>query len=103
MTERHDRRLHRFFDRFERRLPRPAARWLAGLRAPGAMWIRLPLGLLLVVGGVLGFLPVLGFWMLPLGLLLLALDIPPLKRPVAGSMVMGQRRWRTWRRGRRGT
>ena len=32
--------------------------------------------LLLMVGGVFGFLPVLGFWMLPLGLAFIALDIP---------------------------
>lgn len=35
------------------------------------------LGLLFMVGGVFGFLPVLGFWMLPLGLALIALDLPP--------------------------
>ncbi|SMF46214.1 hypothetical protein SAMN06265365_11558 [Tistlia consotensis] len=42
--------------------------------------LRSGLGLLLCVGGVLGFLPVLGFWMLPLGLVLIALDVPPLRR-----------------------
>ena len=40
--------------------------------------LRLPLGLLLMVGGVLGMLPVLGFWMLPLGVAVAALDIKPL-------------------------
>jgi len=30
--------------------------------------LRSVLGLLLVAGGVLGFLPLLGFWMLPIGL-----------------------------------
>ena len=29
-----------------------------------------------MIGGVLGFLPILGFWMFPLGLALVALDIP---------------------------
>ena len=29
-----------------------------------------------MVGGVFGFLPVLGFWMLPLGAALIALDLP---------------------------
>ncbi|MCG8412721.1 MAG: hypothetical protein MI746_00745 [Pseudomonadales bacterium] len=38
------------------------------------------LGVLLVVLGVLGFLPVLGFWMIPLGLALIATDIPPMAR-----------------------
>lgn len=42
--------------------------------------LRAALGLLLMAGGTLGFLPVLGFWMLPLGLAFVALDIPPLRR-----------------------
>jgi hypothetical protein len=42
--------------------------------------LRSILGLLLMAGGVLGFLPLLGFWMLPIGLAFVALDIPPLRR-----------------------
>ncbi|MDT8427605.1 MAG: hypothetical protein RQ757_02435 [Pseudomonadales bacterium] len=38
------------------------------------------LGVLLTMLGFLGFLPVLGFWMIPLGLALLATDLPPLRR-----------------------
>lgn len=38
------------------------------------------LGLVLIVAGILGFLPVLGFWMIPLGIALLATDIPVLRR-----------------------
>jgi len=34
----------------------------------------------LIPGGLLGFLPVLGLWMLPLGLLLLSIDVPILRR-----------------------
>ena len=33
-------------------------------------------GAAFMVGGVLGFLPILGFWMFPLGLAFVALDIP---------------------------
>jgi hypothetical protein len=44
---------------------------------PGA---RSVLGVLLICGGVLGFLPILGFWMIPLGGALIALDVPPLRR-----------------------
>jgi hypothetical protein len=44
--------------------------------------IRSVVGLLFMVGGVFGFLPVLGFWMLPLGLALIALDLPPLRKPI---------------------
>lgn len=42
--------------------------------------IRSLLGVVLVIGGFLGFLPIFGFWMLPLGAALIALDIPPLRR-----------------------
>lgn len=38
--------------------------------------VRSLVGLLLMVGGVFGFLPVLGFWMFPLGIAFIALDIP---------------------------
>lgn len=42
--------------------------------------LRAILGLCFMLLGVFGFLPVLGFWMIPLGLALLASDIPPLSR-----------------------
>lgn len=42
---------------------------------PGA---RLLLGILLMAGGLVGFLPIVGFWMLPLGIAVAALDIKPL-------------------------
>jgi hypothetical protein len=34
------------------------------------------IGVLLILFGFLGFLPVLGFWMFPLGLVVLSYDIP---------------------------
>jgi hypothetical protein len=37
---------------------------------------------LFMVGGVFGFLPVLGFWMLPLGVALIALDLPPTRHRI---------------------
>ena len=42
-------------------------------RLPRSMALRLVLGFLLVIGGFLGFLPVLGFWMIPLGIGVLSL------------------------------
>ena len=41
---------------------------------------RIILGVALCIGGLLGFLPILGFWMLPLGLLLLSIDLKPVRR-----------------------
>ncbi|MGE0008575.1 MAG: hypothetical protein AB7S92_23725 [Parvibaculaceae bacterium] len=47
---------------------------------PGNPVVRVMLGGVLILGGILGFLPVLGFWMVPLGLLVLAVDIPMARR-----------------------
>ena len=41
---------------------------------------RLALGGGLVLGGILGFLPVLGFWMVPLGLYVLSHDFASVRR-----------------------
>ena len=41
--------------------------------APG---MRSLIGFMFMVGGVFGFLPILGFWMFPLGMAFVALDIP---------------------------
>ncbi len=47
---------------------------------PKSKPIRIGIGILLVVGGIVGFLPVLGFWMIPLGLLVLSIDLPIVRR-----------------------
>ena len=46
------------------------------LLQPKSRWLRIPAGVLLVGGGLLAFLPVLGVWMLPVGVALLAEDVP---------------------------
>jgi hypothetical protein len=94
-------RLERQFDRLQRRVPKFAAGWLRRIRRPEARWVRIPLGIVLVFGGVFSFLPVLGIWMLPLGLLLLAIDVPFLQRPVNFSVVQGSRKLSIWSRARR--
>lgn len=71
------------------------------VRAPVTRIGRLLVGSVLIVFGAFGFLPVLGYWMIPLGLLLIAQDVPGLRRPVAGVMLRLERRWRRWRRRRR--
>jgi hypothetical protein len=71
----------------DRRLQRLAARLPSGLRSafhglrrPSAKWVRLPMGLLLLIGGtILTPLPIFGFWMLPVGLVLVAEDVPFLR------------------------
>jgi purine-cytosine permease-like protein len=50
------------------------------IRLPGNMFLRVMLGILLVLGGFLWFLPVLGLWMLPLGLIVLSVDFAFVRR-----------------------
>jgi hypothetical protein len=93
-------RINRLFDRIERRFPATAG-FLSWLRKPQSRIVRIPLAILLVLGGILSFLPILGIWMLPLGLLLLALDIAFLRTPIAAAIIRGGRRWQEWRRQRK--
>ncbi|HVV91957.1 MAG TPA: hypothetical protein VHD15_00930 [Hyphomicrobiales bacterium] len=69
-----------------RRIPLPRARWL-----------RITLGVVLVILGCFGFLPVLGFWMIPVGLLVLSQDIAAVRRFRRRAEV----RWARWRASRR--
>ena len=66
-------------DALVHRLPPRLAGAVDYLLQPSSRWVRIPSGVLLVLGGVLSFLPVLGIWMLPLGLALLAEDVPALR------------------------
>ncbi len=93
-------RMERQFARLERSIPKPLARSLHWLRQPAVRLVRIPLGILLVLGGIFSILPVLGIWMLPLGLLLLAIDVVPLRRPVSRFLIWASRRWTLWRRGK---
>lgn len=85
----HDPRLQRLLDA----LPHAARRSYHWLIRPEAKWVRLPLGALLIGGGVLGFLPVLGFWMVPIGALLVGEDIPPVRRATLHALGWLQHRW----------
>lgn len=68
---------------FGRRFPMPRTRGM-----------RIASGSALILGGILGFLPVLGFWMIPSGLLVLSYDIPSVRR--------WRRRMAVWWHRRRG-
>ena len=83
MSEFYKLEIDRHFARLEARLPPWPARFVAWLRRPSSRYVRIPLAILLIFGGIFSFLPVLGLWMLPLGLLLFARDVPPLQKPTA--------------------
>jgi len=53
---------------------------------------RIIVGLLLLLSGFLGFLPILGFWMIPLGLLVLSLDFQWARRGYLSIILWFRRR-----------
>jgi hypothetical protein len=88
------------FARLEALLPNGMPRFVHWLRMPSSRWVRIPAAALLIVGGFVGFLPILGFWMIPLGLVLIAQDIPFLQGPIARILAWGIDWWER-RSGRR--
>ena len=62
------------------RLPPRIAQSVHKLRNAQPAWLRLVAAALLIVGGLLWFLPVVGIWMLPVGLILVADQFPATKR-----------------------
>jgi hypothetical protein len=79
-------------DRLQGHMPDWASRNFDRLRQPDAVWVRVPAGIALTGGGVLSFLPVLGIWMLPVGLALLACDVRPMQPPLARMLRFANRK-----------
>jgi hypothetical protein len=86
-------RLRRQFDALARGVP-VARRPIERLLDDRMRLVRLPVGVLLIGGGFISFLPIFGLWMLPLGLMLLAVDIPALRPAVSAAMIRLRRLWR---------
>lgn len=61
---------------------------------PRSRGLRITIGVLLTIGGFLGFLPVLGFWMVPLGLLVLSYEFALVRRHRRRFVVWWERRRR---------
>ncbi len=99
MSDKEHARLNRQFDRIGRAVPASAG-FLSWIRQPSSRIVRIPLGIVLILGGVFSFLPLLGVWMLPLGLFLIALDLPILQGPLNRLTFWVQRKWQNWRRSR---
>jgi hypothetical protein len=93
VSEHSKRELDRHFAWFEGRLSPRLARFVGWLRRPSSRLVRIPLAILLIFGGIFSFLPVLGLWMLPLGLLLFAQDVPMLQKPMARMLGWVERKW----------
>lgn len=91
------RELNLYLDSIGRYLPARFCRWVIWLRRPSRLLARIAVSLLLVVGGLLSFLPILGVWMLPLGLIILSQDLPFLQRPLLRALQWADRSWKGWR------
>jgi hypothetical protein len=77
------------------KLPKRMQDAVAWLRNPSRKPIRMLASVLLIIGSIFSILPILGLWMLPLGLALLSDDFPSLKVWLERTA-----QWigRTWRR-----
>lgn len=85
--------LDRAYEALERELPAGACRVLRKVRSPEARWFRWPLAVLLIIASMFWFLPVIGIELLPIGLLLIAQDVPFMKRPVGLGILWLLERW----------
>lgn len=72
------------------------------IKLPRNRYLRVGLGGAFVAGGVFSFLPVLGLWMLPVGLVVLSHDFPRIRRFRRQWEVRLVRRWTKFR-ARKGT
>lgn len=89
-------RLYRQFDAIRHKAP-VSRRIIDPLLHGSLRRFRMPIACLLILGGLLSFLPVLGIWMLPLGLMLLAVDVPLLRPYVSNLLIRARRRIAVWR------
>lgn len=64
------------------------------IQLPQSRAVRILIGVVLVLMGFVGFLPVVGFWMIPLGIIVLSVDIPPVRRARRRFVVWWERRQR---------
>lgn len=93
MGQEGNKKLDEAYAGLEQETPDRVTRVIRWLRDPDSKWVRLPLGLLLVVGGFFGFLPVLGIEFIPVGLLLIAQDVPFLRKPVGKFTLWLESQW----------
>jgi hypothetical protein len=78
------------------RIPEWMRRAVVWLRRPQARWVRIPAGVLLILGSVLSILPIFGLWMLPLGIVLLSEDVRALQRVVDRVLAWIEHRHPRW-------
>lgn len=101
-------RLDEAFERLRNLLPDRLGPLLRWLHSPRSRPVRIPLGILFILASFFWFLPVVGLEFFPVGLLLVAQDVPFLRRP-AGELThwlldqfeRARDAWQRWRHQRR--
>jgi hypothetical protein len=93
MAEENRSEIDQAYEDIEREVPTRVACAIKWLRDPEARWIRIPMGVLFILAGFLWFLPVVGIEFLPVGLLLIAQDVPFLRKPVGRLIIWLVHRW----------
>src|SRR5436190_23605933 len=74
---------HEEMNRFQNHVPSLVGHNLNRLRGNRAIWLRVLTGIALIAAWGFFPLPIVGMWMLPVGLALLAHDIPIIRAPIA--------------------
>lgn len=90
------RKLDEQLDRLQQELPKPVAKPVRKLRRPDWKWVRIPVGVLLVIAGVVSTTPGLNS-RFAAGVALLAIDVPFLRKPTARALRWGLDKWHAWR------
>ncbi|MCR6628636.1 MAG: DUF2892 domain-containing protein [Magnetospirillum sp.] len=90
--------LNRALETLQAEVPDPLCRAIRWLRDPKVRWVRIPVGVFFILGGFLWFLPVFGLEWLLIGVVLIAQDVPVLRRPVGRAMLALERKWEEFRR-----
>ena len=83
-----------YFEAVYRRIPVSISPFIRWLREPASFAVRWIVAILFIGGGIFSFLPLLGIWMLPLGLLLIAQDVPALQKPIVAALEWMEAKWR---------
>lgn len=76
----------------DRTAPRRISLFGRHFHLPRSRALRVAIGVVLILGGILGFLPILGFWMIPLGLLVLSYEFHLVRRFRRRFVVWWERR-----------
>lgn len=97
MNESEGQKLQKSLKKLEDNSSPRVAKFLRWVQNPKARRYRIPIGLALIIAGALGVLPVFGIWMVPVGLLLLALDVPFLQAPIGKLILWTLTRWQNFK------